>query len=185
MSYKCHHCYIFSSDLPRALEYQTQIFIDINQNKLADCWQHFSLRKFHLLNFLFIFRKNSNTCRHIIGKLLTQILVHSVQSAPRKEMKTESHVKRFWLSFLQIWKTFLTKMSTYRNHKMITTIKYAYTWDIWWSRDRLVVGMHWMNTKASPSSPYIHLHLEILIGLEPEWTNKQAKKQKKQNKCIK
>ena len=34
MSYKCHHCDIFSSDLLKALEYKMQIFIDMNQKIL-------------------------------------------------------------------------------------------------------------------------------------------------------
>ena len=46
-----------------------------------------------------------SACRHIVGKLLTQILVHSLQSAPRKEMMAESHYI-FWLSFLHMWTLF-------------------------------------------------------------------------------
>ena len=133
MSYKCHHCYIFSSDLPRALEYQTQIFIDMNQHKLADCWQHFSLCEFQVLIHMYLTWFDSYLKRTVIpvvillGNFWPKFLFILCKVHQEKKWRLNSMLKDF---DYHSWKLFHENI----NHDMII-IKHAYTWDIWWSQD--------------------------------------------------
>ena len=155
MSYKCHHCDIFSSDLLKALEYKMQIFIDMNQKKILI---------------------GGNILVFVNSKFWSMYLIWLDSYLKRTLIPVVIFLGNFWPKFLFILckvhqeKKWWLNPITYFDYHSCTCEHFLMKVSILYTGYFVMprwVGMHRMNSLACPSS-----------ALDPVKRKKETNKQK-------